>query len=178
MNLGDVLVVDPEAQFSDFAVRPSEQGENGVGEGQLTVDAFGVEGGKPGSTSPVWDPEIGSYWVSTSMNSGTRIGFPSTPITQPPSTFITRGARSFMLSGNRSKKMSSAKEMWPSAENTSVPAGSPRSTGRARPAILRRAQAFRPVRGRHRCAVISPASRCARTIADYFGLVAIVNGLW
>ena len=53
-------------------------------------------------TSPVCDPETGSYCVSTSMNSGTRTDFPSMPITQPPPTFITLGARSFMLSGKRS----------------------------------------------------------------------------
>ncbi len=54
------------------------------------------------SMSPVWDPGTGSYCVSTSMNSRTRMDFPSMPMTHPPSTFMTRGARSFMLSGKRS----------------------------------------------------------------------------
>ena len=52
------------------------------------------------SMSPVWDPGIGSYWVSTWMNSLTRIGVVSAATTQPPSTFTTRGARSFIFVGN------------------------------------------------------------------------------
>ena len=48
LDLGDVLVVDPEAQLADLAVGPAEQGEDRVGEGELLVDALGVEGGEPG----------------------------------------------------------------------------------------------------------------------------------
>ena len=51
------------------------------------------------STSPVCDPDTGSYMVSTSMNSRTRMDFPPMPSTHPPSTFMTRGACSFTSSG-------------------------------------------------------------------------------
>ncbi len=51
------------------------------------------------------------------------------PTAQPPSTLRTCGTLSFIDSGARSTKMSSDSEMWLSAENTSVPTGSPRSFG-------------------------------------------------
>ena len=48
LDLGDVLVVDPEAELADLPVGPAEQGEDGVGERQLPVDALGVERRQPG----------------------------------------------------------------------------------------------------------------------------------
>ena len=59
------------------------------------------------------------------MNSFGRKARPPTVSVQAPSSRTTRGAWSFSDSGNFSKKMSSLSEMWSSAENTSVPAGSP-----------------------------------------------------
>ena len=48
LHLGDVLVVDPEAELADLAVGPAEQGEDRVGERQLLGDALRVEGREPG----------------------------------------------------------------------------------------------------------------------------------
>ena len=48
LHLGDVLVVDPEAELADLPVRPAEQGEHRVGEGELPADALGVERREPG----------------------------------------------------------------------------------------------------------------------------------
>ena len=46
LDLGDVLVVDPEAELTHLSVRPSEQGKNGIGERELLGDALGVERGQ------------------------------------------------------------------------------------------------------------------------------------
>ena len=43
LQLGDVLVVDAEAQLPDVLVGPAHQPEQRVGEGQLAVDAVGLE---------------------------------------------------------------------------------------------------------------------------------------
>ncbi len=42
-TLGDVLVVDPEAELADLLVGPAEQRQDRVREGELPVDALGVE---------------------------------------------------------------------------------------------------------------------------------------
>ena len=43
LHVGDVLVVDPEADLADLLVGPAEQGQDRVGEGELLVDPLGVE---------------------------------------------------------------------------------------------------------------------------------------
>ena len=43
LQLGDVLVVDAEAELADLLVGPAHETEQRVGEGQLAVDAVGLE---------------------------------------------------------------------------------------------------------------------------------------
>ena len=72
--------------------------------------------------------------------------------------------------------MSAASEMWSSAEKTSVPAGSPRSTSGAG---RRSFGAPRPSAGYVSVLefpLMAPTLLSDGRAADYFGLVAIVNG--
>ena len=102
LDLGDVLVVDPEAELANLPVRPAEQGQDGVREGQFLGHALRLQGGEPrldvARVGPGDRVVLGQHLDEL----GTRTDFPSMPITHPPSTFMTRGARSFMLSGKRS----------------------------------------------------------------------------
>ena len=47
LQLGDVLVVDAEAELADLLVGPAHEPEQGVGERQLPVDAVGLELAEP-----------------------------------------------------------------------------------------------------------------------------------
>ena len=94
--------------------------------------------------SPVAEPASGSYCMSTAVNSGGRNGCGRRwRASRRRRRRRPAGACSFISSGNRSQKMSSDSEMWSSAENTSVPAGSPVAAGGVPVPVLRRPEALR-----------------------------------
>ena len=102
LQLGEVLVVDPEAQLAHLVVGQPHQRQQRVGERQLPGDAVGVELRQPGVEIGGAAPGIESYCISTLVNAGGSMFLPAGPRVQEPSWKKTRGACSFSAAGNRS----------------------------------------------------------------------------
>ena len=177
LHLGDVLVVDPEAELADLPVRPAEQGEHRVRERQLPADPLGVEGGQPGvdvARVRTGDGVVLREHLDELAHEDRLAVDPEHPaavdVHHPGCTVLHALGEPLVEDVRRERDVVVGREHL-------GPGGQAHVGGRTGVPVLGRSDAVGRVRERPRGTSASfPLDSASRARGHYFGLVAMVNG--
>ena len=177
LHVGDVLVVDPEADLADLLVGPAEQRQDRVREGELLVDPFGVERREAGVD--VAGVGAGQRVVLGEHLEELRVQDRLAAHADRPAAVDVQDLRDLVLHRLRcpfDEDVLRQRDVVVGGEHLGADR-QPEVVRGKRPAVLGRAPPAGRIgqRGRHGFPSLVAFIVPDRAVADYFGFVAIVN---